>query len=98
MIYIKTKSVTDYIAKIGATPNDSARADHEKICVLTMALFRRHTLCMARKSDEIRAQIFREAPKADYAVLPQERKQLRPGGAAPLARREQLIKKKGYEG
>jgi len=27
-------------------------------------------LCISRKSDEIRAQIFQEAPKADCAVLP----------------------------
>ena len=93
-----TKSEIDYIAKIGATPHDSARADREKICVLTMALFHRHTLCMARKSDEVRAQIFREAPKADCAVLPQERKQLRDGGTDLMALRDQLKKKKGYEG
>ena len=35
-----------------------------------MALFRVNTLCIARKSDEIRAQIFRKMPKADCAVLP----------------------------
>ncbi|MBR3292955.1 MAG: hypothetical protein IKI69_00830 [Oscillospiraceae bacterium] len=29
-----------------------------------MALFRRNTLCIARKSDEIRALIIREMPKA----------------------------------
>ena len=33
----------------------SARADSEKICVLMKAVFRRNTLCIARKSDEIRA-------------------------------------------
>ena len=32
--------------------------------------FRRNTLCIARKSDKIRAQFFREAPMADCAVLP----------------------------
>jgi len=53
---------------------------------------------MARKSDEVRAQIFREAPKADCAVLPQERKQLRDGGTDLMALRDQLKKKKGYEG
>ena len=42
----------------------SARADSEKICVLMKAVFRRNTLCIARKSDEIRAQIIREAPQA----------------------------------
>ena len=35
-----------------------------------MALFRRNTLCIARKSDEIRAQIFQKMPKANCAVLP----------------------------
>ena len=38
----------------------SARADREKICVLRKALFCRNTLCIARKSDKIRAEIFRE--------------------------------------
>ncbi|MCR5576723.1 MAG: hypothetical protein K6F56_06910, partial [Oscillospiraceae bacterium] len=46
------------------------RADPEKIWVLIKALFRRCTLCTSRKSDEIRAQIFQEMPKADCAVLP----------------------------
>ena len=41
-----------------------------KIWVLIKALFRRCTLCTSRKSDEIRAQIFQEMPKADCAVLP----------------------------
>ena len=30
---------------------NSPRADAEKICVLTTALFRRNTLCISRKSD-----------------------------------------------
>ena len=55
-----------------ATPHNSARADPEKIWVLIKALFRRCTLCTSRKSDEIRAQIFQEMPKADCAVLPIE--------------------------
>ena len=41
-----------------------ARTDREKICVLMKALFCRNTLCIARKSDEIRAQIFRKMPQA----------------------------------
>jgi len=53
---------------------------------------------MARKSDEGRAQIFREAPKANYVVLPRERKQLRDGGTDLMALRDRLKKKKGYEG
>ena len=39
------------------------RANPEKKCVLMMAVFRRNTLCIARNSDEIRAQFFRETPK-----------------------------------
>ena len=42
----------------------SARADCEKICVLMKVLFRRNTLCIARKSDKIKAQIFRQTPQA----------------------------------
>ena len=49
----------------------SARADREKICVLMMTLFCRNTLCIARKSDEIRAQIFRETPQAIYSAFTQ---------------------------
>jgi hypothetical protein len=56
----KRRSVIEWIR---ATPHNSARANPEKIWVLMMALFRRNTLCIARKSDEIRAQIFQEAPK-----------------------------------
>ncbi|MCR5842753.1 MAG: hypothetical protein K6G66_02220, partial [Oscillospiraceae bacterium] len=55
---------------VKAIPHNSARADPEKIWVLIKALFRRCTLCTSRKSDEIRAQIFQEMPKADCAVLP----------------------------
>jgi len=47
----------------------SARANPERICVLMKAVFRRNTLCIARKSDEIRAQILREAPKAIYSAV-----------------------------
>jgi hypothetical protein len=53
-----------------ATPHNSARANPEKNWVLTMAVFRRNTLCILRKSDEVRAQFFQEAPMADCAVLP----------------------------
>jgi hypothetical protein len=52
-----------------AIPHNSARANPEKKWVLMMALFRRNTLCIARKSDEIRALFFQEAPKADCAGL-----------------------------
>ena len=55
---------------VRAIPHNSARADSEKIWVLIKALFRRCTLCTSRKSDEIRAQIFQEMPKANCAVLP----------------------------
>jgi hypothetical protein len=52
--------------------NKSARANSEKICVLMKAVFRRHTLCMARKSDKIRAQIFRKAPQAICSSFTQQ--------------------------
>ena len=55
---------------VKAAPHNSARADFEKNCVLMKAVFRRNTLCIARKSDKIRARFFRKMPKADYAVLP----------------------------
>ena len=42
---------------------NAARADPEKIWVLMKDLFRRNTFCIPRKSDEIRAQIFREMPQ-----------------------------------
>ena len=38
-----------------------------------MAVFRRNTLCISRKSDEVRAQFFQEAPMADCAVLPKNK-------------------------
>ena len=91
-------SIADYIEKIRETPHNPARADPERIWVLTMALFCRNTLCISRKSDEVRAQIIWEAPKSDCAMFPRERKQLRSGGVDLLALREQLKKKKGYEG
>ena len=53
-----------------AIPHNSARANPEKNWVLMKAVFRRNTLCISRKSDKIRAQFFREAPKPDCAVLP----------------------------
>ena len=55
---------------VKAIPHNSARANPEKIWVLMKAVFCRNTLCIARKSDKIRALIFQEAPMADYAVLP----------------------------
>ena len=57
-------------AFIKAIPHNSARANSEKIWVLMKAVFRRNTLCISRKSDKIRAQIFQKAPKTDCAVLP----------------------------
>jgi hypothetical protein len=56
--------------KSRAIPHNAARADSEKNRVLMMALFRRNTLCIARKSDEIRARFFRKMPQAYCAVLP----------------------------
>jgi len=53
----------------GQTRLASARADSERICVLMKALFRRNTLCISRKSDEIRAQIIRKMPMATQASL-----------------------------
>ena len=53
-----------------AIPHNAASADSEKICVLMMALFCGCTLCTSRKSDEIRAQIFRKMPQMYCAVLP----------------------------
>lgn len=47
----------------------SARADCERICVPTKAFFSRHTLCMARKNDEVGAQIARKAPMAIYSAF-----------------------------
>ena len=53
-----------------AIPHNAARADSEKSRVLMKAVFRRNTLCIARKSDEIRARFFRKMPQAYCAVLP----------------------------
>ncbi len=41
----------------------------EKICVLMKAAFRRHTLCISRRADKIRAQIIRKAPRARHPAL-----------------------------
>ena len=49
--------------EIRAIPHNSARADFEKICVRKKALFRRHTLCMARKSNAFADQIFQKPPQ-----------------------------------
>ena len=48
---------------------NSPRADAEKICVLTTALFRRNTLCILRKSNAFGAQKIRRMPKADRSAL-----------------------------
>ena len=48
----------------------SPRANPEKNRVLMKALFRRNTLCIARKSDEIRARFFQEAPQAIGSAFP----------------------------
>ena len=58
----------------------SERADREKICVLMKAFFRRNTLCIARKKDDIRAQIFRKMPQAIYSAFTQVQRQLRAVG------------------
>ena len=63
--------------------NKSARAIRERICVLTMALFRRHTLCISRKSDEVRAQIVRKAPRRFVQRLPMQDKHLKGGSLRP---------------
>ena len=65
-----TKLIRTKLYWLKATPHNSARVIPEKNRVLTKAFFRRHTLCMARKSDKVRARFFREAPMADCAVLP----------------------------
>ena len=49
----------------------SARADREKIYVLMMALFCRNTWRIARKNDEIRADIFHQKPQAIYSAFTQ---------------------------
>ena len=54
----------------GNTLIKAVRADPEKICVLIKAVFCRNTLCIARKSDEISAYIFRKMPKAICSVFP----------------------------
>jgi len=53
-----------------AAPHNEARTDDEKIRVMMTALFCRNTLCISRKSDYIRAQIFRQMPQAHYVALP----------------------------
>ena len=47
----RTGAGTEQISK--ATPHNSARADFEKNWVLMKAVFRRNTLCIARKSDKV---------------------------------------------
>ena len=47
--------------------NKLARVICERIYVLTMALFRRHTLCISRKSDEVRAQFSKSKLKPSVA-------------------------------
>ena len=58
------------LVEFKAIPHNATRADGEKNCVLVKALFRRNTLCISRKSDETRAQFFRQTPQANCAVLP----------------------------
>ena len=57
--------------RLKATPHNAARAAGERIWVLMTELFRRNTLCIARKSSVIRAQIIRRMPQSYCAVLPQ---------------------------
>ena len=63
-------NINDNLSAIRATPHNSARANPEENWILTMAVFRRNTLCISRKSDEVRVQFFQEAPMANCAVLP----------------------------
>ena len=58
------------LKSVKAIPHNAARADSEKNCVLMMAVFRRNTLCISRKNDEIRARFVRKMPRAYRAVLP----------------------------
>jgi len=57
--------------KYKAAPHNAARTAGEKIRVMMTALFCRNTLCISRKSDYIRAQIFRRMPQSHCAALPQ---------------------------
>ena len=54
----------------------STRESPERICALTMAAFRRNTLCIARKDDEVRVQRIREAPKLMGSAFAQGRYQV----------------------
>jgi hypothetical protein len=58
-----------------ASPHIPARADFEKIRVLMMAVFCRNTLCISRKTDEIRARIFRKMPKTECGAMPKKKKE-----------------------
>ena len=46
----------------------SARANCERIYVLMKIIFCSYTLCIARKTDKIRAKIVRKAPQAIYSA------------------------------
>ena len=45
------------------------KADCERICVLMKAVFCRNTVCISRKTDKIRAQMFRKMPKSVYSAF-----------------------------
>jgi hypothetical protein len=53
----------------------ASRAGCERICVLTKTLFRGNTLCISRKSGEVRAQIVRRMPKGRKAASAKKDKQ-----------------------
>ena len=53
--YVQDKENAVWKATLKATPHNSARADFKKICVRKKALFRRNTLCIARKSNAFTA-------------------------------------------
>ena len=69
--YINTHLRDDYPSLDALCEDlDIPRAELEEKLSAVVALFRRCTLCTSRKSDEIRAQIFRKMPQAYCAVSP----------------------------
>jgi len=66
--------VTDRKKKKAETHN-AARTDGKKIRVMMTALFCGNTLRISRKSDYIRAQIFRQMPQTYCAAPPKERQE-----------------------
>jgi len=66
--------VTDRKKENAATHN-AAKTDGKKLRVMMTALFCWNTLRISRKSDYIRAQIFRQMPQAYCAAPPKERQE-----------------------